>query len=128
MALVKTLKSTAQDFTASWVDYGDEIGTDGFDSLGLWLNININDTKDARFRALAKHTRGGDTHLLPINVETPSVVNVGDEYSEIINDVDARRVVSFTLDKIIPFVQIQIQAGTVGAPVGQILNSKYTLA
>ncbi len=127
MALVNTLKGTAQSFTASWVDYGDEIGTDGHKVLGLWLNIDINDTQDARLRVLAKHTAGGDTYVFPIKVDTATVVNVEDEYHEFVTDEDARRVVEITLDDIIPFIQVQIQAGTVGVSAGQILDSKYTL-
>ncbi len=128
MALVKELKSSAQSFTAEWVDYGGEIGTDGFDIVALWLNIVINDTQNARFRALAKHTGGGAGYVLPINVETATVVNVEDEYYEIVTDEDAKRIVSFTLDRIVPFVQIQIQAGIVGTIPGQVLDSKYTLS
>ncbi len=127
MGLVKELKSTAQDFTTSWEDYGDEIGTDGFNTIGLWLNIVINNTQNVRFRTLARYTDGGYNYLLPSKVKTPSVVNVGEEYHEIIDDIDARRVISFTLDRIVPFIQIQIQAEIVGATAGQILDSKYTL-
>lgn len=128
MALVNTLKSTPQNFTVSWVDYGGEIGTDGHDNLSIWLNIDINDTQDARIRLLAKHTEGGaDEYVFPIKTETASVVNVEDEYFEFTTDEDAKRVLSFTLDSIIPFVQVQIQAGTVGATTGQVLDSKYIL-
>ena len=40
MALVKTLKGTAQNFTTSWVDYGDEIGTDGHALIALWDGLS----------------------------------------------------------------------------------------
>ncbi len=129
MALVNTLKSSAQNFTTSWVDYGSEIGTDDHSTIALWLNIDINDTQDARLRILAKHTSSGaDEYVLPIKVETATVVNVEDEYYEFIVDEDAKRIISFTLDRVIPFVQVQIQAGTVGASAGQVLASKYTLS
>ncbi len=129
MALVNTLKSSAQNFTASWVDYGGEIGTDGHLTIALWLNIDINDTQDARLRILAKHASGGaDEYVLPIKTETTSVVNIEAEYFEFTTDEDAKRVISFALDNVIPFAQVQIQAGTVGATAGQILNSKYTLS
>ncbi len=128
MALVNTLKGTAQSFTASWVDYGSEIGTDDFNTIALWLNIDINNTQDARLRILAKHTGGGDEYVLPIKVETATVVNIEDEYYELVTDEDEKRVISFTLDKVVPFVQVQIQAGTVGVSAGQVLDSKYTLS
>lgn len=129
MSLVnEVLTSSAQNFTASWADLGSEIKTETFANLGLWLNIDINDTLDARFRALARHTDGGDKYVFPIKINTATVVNVEDEYCEFTTNEDAFRVIGITLDKILPFIQIQIQAGTVGASVGQVLNSKYTLA
>ena len=127
MALVNTLKGTAQDFTASWVDYGSEISTDGFDFMSVWLNIDINDTQDARMRILAKHTSGGDEYVHSIEIVTASVINVEDEFFEFTTDEDAKRVIEITLDDIIPYVQVQIQAGTVGATAGQVLDSKYIL-
>ncbi len=127
MALVKTLKGTAQNFTASWVDYGPELGTDGFDNLSIWLNIDINDTIDARIRVLAQHTLGGDGYVHPIEKTTPSVINVEDEYFEFTTDEDKKRVLKIALDDVVPYAQIQIQAGTVGATAGQVLDSKYIL-
>ncbi len=128
MALVKTLKSSPQNFTGAWANYGDEIGTDGKQTIALWLNIVINDTQGARFRIIARHASGGEEYILPINIVTASVVKVADEYYEIIPNQSAKRIVSFTLDRVVPFVQIQIKAGVEGATPGQILSSKYTLA
>lgn len=128
MALVNTLKGTPQSFTTSWVDYGDEIITDGHSAIALWLNIDINDTQDVRLRILAKHTGGGDDYVFSIKTETTSIVNIEDEYYEIVTDEDAKRIVGFVLGKIVPLVQVQIQAGTIGASAGQILDSKYTLS
>ncbi len=127
MAIVNTLKGTAQDFTTSWVDYGSEISTDGYDFMSLWLNVDINNSIDARIRIVAKHTRGGDKYVHSIEVITASVINVEDEFFEFTTDEDQRRVIEITLDDIIPFVQVQIQVGTVGATAGQILDSKYIL-
>jgi len=127
MALVKTLKGTVQNFTASWVDYGPEISTDGFDFMSIWLNIDINDTQDARLRILSKHTSGGNEYVHSIEVIAGSVVNTEDAYFEFTTDEDAKRVIEVTLDVVIPYIQVQIQAGTVGAAAGRILASKYIL-
>ena len=53
------LISAAQNFTASWADLGGEIATNQFNSIGLWLNLDINDTLNARVRLIAKHTSAG---------------------------------------------------------------------
>lgn len=126
MALVNTLKGTSQDFTASWVDYGPEIGTDGYSHMSIWLDIDINDTTNARFRILGKHTSGGaDEYTLPIKSVSSSVVSIQAEYYEFDVDVDGKHVIAFDLEEVIPFIQIQIQAGKVGDPAGKILSSKY---
>jgi hypothetical protein len=128
MALVRDLKTSAQDFTASWVDYGSEISSDGHVRISLWFDIDINDTTDVRVRILAKHTRGGaDEYTFPIETISDTYISVKDEYVEFAVDVDGKHVISFELDEIIPFVQVQIQAGTVGASAGQMLSSKYII-
>lgn len=128
MALVKTLKATAQDLTTSWVDYGPELIVDGHKSISVWLNIDINDTRNVRIRALAKHVSdGADEYNLPIITVSKAAVMVNPEYYEFDNDVDHKTVVSFDFHEIIPFVQFQIQAGTVGVTAGQALDSKYVL-
>ncbi len=129
MSLVnQNLTTQAQNFTVGWVDLGGEIPTETFKALGVWLIIKKNDTADARIRAVAKHTSGGaDEYVLPIKTETATVVNVEDEYFEFSTDEDQKRLLSWTLDEIIPFIQVQIQAGTEGDNKGQILSSKYTL-
>jgi len=127
MAIVNTLKGTAQDFTASWVDYGPVVSSDGFDNMTIWIDIDINNTQDARIRILAMHISGGDEYVHAIEKTTPSVINVEDEYFEFTTDEDKKRVLKIALDGVIPCVQVQIQAGTVGATAGQILDSKYIL-
>lgn len=128
MSLVKeNLTTNAQNFTTNWVDLGSEIPIETFFNLGIWLDIDINDTVDARIRAVVRHATGGSDYVLPIKTETATVVNVEDEYFEFTTDEDKKRLIGFTLDKIIPYIQIQIQCETVGASAGQILSSKYTL-
>lgn len=127
MALVQDLKTEAQSFTGGWVDYGSELSVDGAQTIAVWVDIDVNDTNNACIRLLAKHTQGGaDEYVLPIKIETATVVNVEDEYFELITDEDAKRIINFTLDKIVPYVQFQIKAETPGATPGQILSSKYT--
>ncbi len=128
MAIVNTLKGTAQSFTTAWVDYGEEIGTDGHSHISIWFDIAINSSANARFRLLAKHTKdGADEYTLPIKTVSASVVYLQDEYFEFVVDADGKKVITFDLQEVIPFIQVQIQAGTVGATAGQILSSKCVL-
>lgn len=128
MVLVNDLKDTPQNFTDSWVDYGSEISIDGHKSMSLWLDLVINDTQNARIRILAKHTyNGADEYNLPIKTIYDTHISVKKEYVEFAVDENGKYVISFDLDEIIPYAQVQISAGTVGSTAGQILDSKYTI-
>ncbi len=114
------LISSAQDFTASWADLGWEIDTRGADTVGLFVVLDINDSSNARVRALAKHTEGGEEYSLPIRTISSTDVKIDIEYIEFNLDADQNLIISFQLDNVVPFVQFQIQAGTVGATAGQV--------
>ena len=125
---VIVLISVAQFLTDTWVNLGSEIDTRGEDTLGVWINLDINDTLNARMRALAKHELGGtDEYFLPIRTVSAADVKVEDEYIEFANDTDQKMLLEVGLDNIIPFVQMQVQAGTVGASAGRIVSAYRTM-
>lgn len=118
-----------QNLTAAWVDLGGEIDTRYSQRIGMWITLDINGSANARIRLLAKHTSGGsEEYVLPIRNVSASDVKVEPEYIEWNNDADVLMVLASDLDGLIPYVQLQVQAGTVGAPAGQIDAAYYTLA
>ena len=121
------LISSAQSFTASWASLGSQQTTGGFSSMGLYLNLDINDSANARIRALALHTTGGATYLLPIKTTGASSIAVEDEYLEFNVDEDQKMILSWDLDRVIPFVQFQVQVGTVGTTAAQIDDANLIL-
>lgn len=127
MAIVHDLKATPQNFTSSWVDYGVEIGTDGHDRISIWVDLDINNTQDARIRLVGRYDKSGDDYDFLIKTVYDEKISVKSEYMEFATDANGKSVVSFELDEIVPFVQVQIQAGTVGGTPGRIVSSKYSL-
>lgn len=122
----EALIAAAQNFTAAWVDLGGEIPTAGVTHLGLWLNLDVNDSLNMRIRALRKHTIAhADEFPGQVRVLSSSDIKTQPEYIEIDTDADQCYLVSFPLDGVVPFVQIQIMAGTVGGTAGQV-DSAYT--
>lgn len=125
---VVALISAAQTLTEAWKNLGSEIDTRGISALGVFISLNINNTLNARIRALAKRESGSaDEYVLPIRTVSTSDVKIEDEYLEFNNDVDQEMLLSWELDGIIPFVQLQVMAGTVGASAGQIISAYRTL-
>ena len=123
------LISAAQDLTSTvWEDLGDEIDTTAFDSVGVWLTLDINDSVNARVRVLAKHTQAGsEEYLLPIKTVGSSSVAIEDEYFEFTDDADGKYVLSWQLDGVVPYVQVQVQAETVNTTAAQIDAAYWTV-
>jgi len=122
-----TLISSAQDLTAGWVDLGSEIMVDGNNYLALWINLDINASANARVRVLVKTEYGGtDEFVMPIKTVGSSDIKVEGEHYEFNVDADQKMVISVDLDNLIPWVQVQVQAGTVGGTAGQIDGAWYS--
>jgi hypothetical protein len=127
-----TLISAPLDFNTSWIDLGPEIAVGGFNTIGVWLEIDINDSTDFRVRVLGKHTAAHtDECVLPIFTTSSTVIAVDDEYYEFTFDLDQKFVLSWSIDCLVPFVQVQISAGYTHTPplefAGQILDARLTL-
>lgn len=129
----ETLLGTAQDVTAAWADAGAEIPMSGYTKLGVWINIDINDSENFRIRALAKHTSAGsDEYVVPIRTVYTDKVTLEDEYLEFNDDEDQLVLFEVDTNNLIPYIQLQIQAGVVGATAGQadeiVITKSYSPA
>lgn len=123
------LISSAQNLTGSWVDLGSEIKTEAQKTLAVFAVLDINDSLNARVRFLGKHASAhADEFTLPIRTISSSDVKLEPEYLELNTDADQKMILSVELYKVVPYVQVQVQAGTVGASAGQIDSAVYTMA
>ena len=109
-----------QAFTAAWVDMGGILDVRGAGNIGLYVNLDINNSTDCRVRLIALHTDGGDEYVVPIYTVTAGAVNVQDQYHEFSDDADQNMLLEWELKGIVPFAQFQIQCAVVGATAGQI--------
>lgn len=128
-----SLIAAAQNVTATWVggELGPEVPTQGYTKMGLWLNIDMNDSQNVRVRILNKHTSAGaDEYQSVINsVDTTGVpfnVKFQGEYLEYDVDADGLVVLPFDVANFVPFVQFQVMAEVVGATAAQILSAYVT--
>ena len=126
MYLDGDLSTTAQNFTTSWVDYGDEIATDEVTDIAGWFELDANSATNMRVRLLAKIPRSTNEYVLPIKNTSASKVDLAANYAEWSSDTDQNMVVSWELSRIIPKVQFQIQAGDAGS-TGQVDSGYYTM-
>lgn len=118
--------ATAQTITGAWADLGSEITTKGYNVIGLWIDLNINDSTNVRFRCLLKHTSAGaDEFSLPILTAGASSIAAEVEYVELNVDADQKLILSWDLDCVVPYVQFQVMAGAAGASPGIVTTAYY---
>jgi hypothetical protein len=117
----QVLEDTPQAFTASWVDIGPEIDMNGYSKLGIFATLDINDSTNARIRALAKLDSGGTKEYnLQIKTTAAAAITIENQYYEWNVDADCETYLEVETNGLIPFIQLQIEAGAVGASAGQI--------
>ncbi len=121
---VTELVASAQNFTGAWSDLGPEIDCRGFAQIALYVSIDINDTEDARIRALAKHTLDdSDEYCFPIATASSSDIAIEDEYVELTDDADQKLILQWETNNVVPWIQFQIEAGTVGGSAGNVASA-----
>ena len=123
------LITSAQTLTASWVDLGAELDMSSYKRALIWINLDINDSLNARVRALGKLANNATLeYSFPIKVVGSSDVKVDDEYIEFNVDADQQMILEVETNGLIPFLQFQIQAGTAGVAPGQFDNADATFS
>ena len=118
--------ATAQTLTAGFVDLGDEIDVKGFTSVGIFLDVNINDSLDLQIRIIGRTESGGaDDYLLNINSTsfTSAKIRYKTGFLELENDADQKIIIEIPTGNLIPFIQLQVKAGTLGASAGIITKA-----
>lgn len=119
--------TSPQAFTTSWVDLGPEIQMFGYNNLGVWLKIDINDTQNARIRARVKLAKDAtDEYSLPIKTAQASDVLIEQQYHEFNVDEDASYLIDFDTKGHAAYLQLQISASVAGASAGQITAASIT--
>lgn len=116
---------------AAFADVGNEIDARGYNQLGLWLTIDINDGQDIEIRLLHKHTLGGAEEYREIYLGNPAAnittINLNDY--QIASDADQLFKINIPVSATSPYIQVQARAGaTTGATDADIDAAQYTLA
>jgi len=123
-----TTLANAQDFTAGWVNLGAEIDVRSAKLLVLWLNLDINNSLNARITVLLRNATGGSNFLPPNCAFSATDIKVtAPAYWEFDTDADQLVAIPVPLDYGVLYAQVQVQAGTVGATAGHFDTAQYTL-
>jgi hypothetical protein len=118
------LISSAQDLTAVWADLGSEIQTDKYRWLKIWIQLDINNGANVRIRILEKTALAGSIeYVQAIETVGTSDLKIEDLYYEFNVDADQNVVLLVELRNTVPVCQVQVQAGTAGAPTAAQIDS-----
>lgn len=114
---VVQLTNQAITVTAVWQDVTSKvINTKNVDSVGLWVDATINDARNLRFRAVGvPEAKSTEEYDLPIQTVDPDIIKLEAEFFEFEIDLDQKMVFQLSIGDLIPYIKIQVQAGTVGA-------------
>jgi hypothetical protein len=117
---------TPQDLTDTAANLGSQISVAGKTKLALFLKIDVNNSVNVRVLLQYKFATGGDAYYAPnLSYSSSDVKYSVPEYYELDVDADTSVVLEMPLDGVVPFVQIQVYAGTVGAPTAGQIDSAY---
>jgi hypothetical protein len=116
------LVSSAQNLTTSWaaLGSGSNVSVSGKKIAALYVVLDINNSSNARVRALGRHTTSGATYVMPIKTVAASDVKIEDEYYEFNVDEDQNMLLTWDLDGVVNYLDFQVQVSATGTTAGQI--------
>lgn len=122
------LKSTAQVVTAAWMAVGSPVSVGYFDKMIVRPSVTINSSNNVRFRIIERlaAVTGGTFYVPTIETVGASEVKVEDRYYELNDDSNQNPIIEFKVQGL-EFVELQTQAGTVGATGASISSVYYNL-
>lgn len=118
--------TAAQNYTTSWVDLGSEIDVHGLQTLALWIENDSNSGTGLQVQLLGKNPYSTTLEFnLPIKTVSSTSVLVEENVVTFTDGSDTKFLIGFTLDRVIPIVQVQIKATAAGS-TAQVDSASYT--
>ena len=119
--------TSAQTVTDAWVDLGAEIDVSQYRRTGIWIDLDINSSNNVRLRALAKLAGRGASVYPPV-IKTIGATDIGvvAGYYEFTSDSDQQAYFELETNGLIPVIQWQVKAGTVGLTAAIIKSAEAT--
>lgn len=105
------LIASKQILTDAYADIGAEIDCRYYDTVGVWVNSDVNSSENVSLKALGKHTASGADEYEIDGVSVKTLWTTGAS--------DSKKYYEFEVDAI-HYLQLQVIAGTVGATAGTI--------
>jgi len=116
----ESLISSLQGLTETWTDLGSEVDMRGYTQCNIYLTLDINDSINARIKALGKHeSAGADEYDFVIKTVSASDIKIEPEYIEFNTDADQLSILKVETEGV-PYLQLQASCATSGSTTGSI--------
>lgn len=102
---------TDQVVTSTFDDTGVEISMVSQQYLGVWVTYTVNDSENVELKLLGKHTNGGSDEFEIDSIADKTIWGTG--------ATNGKKYFVFDVGTI-PYVQLQVKAGTVGGTAGTV--------
>ena len=122
--LVKSLISSTQAMTASYVDIGPRINTKGLCNIAMWLKGTLNDSDKVMFRIKCFRTET-DTDVYYPQIQSVSSNEVTLE-PEVYSLTQLGSVVPLGISELAPWIQFEIKVNTAGATPADVDEAYIT--
>lgn len=122
----KSILTTPQTVTNAWVNLGNMIPTGDAEELALWIDLDINSSSDVQIRVLGYEDSTSVTPyvLTAATVGETSIAMIDQAYT--LGTEDKKFIVPVVLPQTVPYCQLQVKAGTVGATGADIESLKVS--
>ena len=104
----------------AWEAVGTAMYVAGANLFAAFVDLEIHDSNNPRFRLRPSLTAGGSAYALGLPDEAASVVYVEDEYIELSTDGDQKVVLAWELGGVVPYVTLQACVGTLGGTAAYV--------
>lgn len=122
------LITAAQNYTTSWVDLGVEVDVHGLQTFALWIENDSNSGTGLQVQLLGKNTYSTTLEFnMPIKTVSSTSVLIEENVVTFTDGSDTKFLIGFTLDQVVPKVQVQIKATAAGS-TAQVDSASYTAA
>ena len=120
------LITAAQNYTTGWVDLGSEVDVHGLQTFALWIENDSNSGTGLQVQLLGKNTYSTTLEFnMPIKTVSSTSVLVEENVVTFTDGSDTKFLIGFTLDQVVPKVQVQIKATAAGS-TAQVDSASYT--
>lgn len=111
-----------QILTNSWVKIGATQNVKGYTCIGLYLDIDINDSEDVQIKIVGRRDDDDTVEfLLPVyEVTVEGLIDYAGTYFKLSKNEDQSLIIKTNTDNLIPFIDIYVKVGTVGGTAGKI--------